>query len=240
MEETTSSYEYVGSELEHFANATNWQTYVKERIQPFIGRRVLEVGAGIGGATRFLCTGDHDHWMCLEPDRRFIAVIEDEIEAGRLPPCCQTAHGVLPTPLFTHGMFDTALYINVLEHIEKDQREIEEALAYLKPGGFLIVLSPAHDWLFSPFDAARGHFRRYSKPMIRALTPDSGELVRLEYLDSIGLFASLANRLVLKQREPRPDQIAYWDERMVPLSKRVDPLVKYSIGKSIVAIWKRL
>ena len=239
MEEFTSSFEYVGSELELFARATNWKSYFQERLRPFIGHRVLEVGAGLGGTTQVLCTGEQTRWVCLEPDKQLVAEIEQAITSGDLPACCESAHGTLPTPLFPHRSFDTLMYIDVLEHIEKDRREVEIALEYLEPGGHLLVLSPAHDWLFSPFDAALGHYRRYSKPMMRALTPQTATLIHLEYLDSVGLLASIANRLFLKQRKPRPDQIAFWDQRMIPASRRIDPILGHNVGKSIIAVWKK-
>ena len=65
-------------------------------------------------------------------------------------------------------------------------------------------------------------------------TPDL-EPVRLCYLDSIGLFASLGNRLLLQSAMPKPSQIAFWDRVLVRMSRLVDPLLGYSAGKSVLA-----
>jgi hypothetical protein len=48
----------------------------------------------------------------------------------------------------------------------------------------------------------------------------------------------LSNRF-LKQRMPTSGQIKLWDTWMVPLSKVVDPILKYAIGKSILCIWQK-
>ena len=239
MDEPATPFEYVGNELELFAGAVNWKNYFRAHLVPFIGRQVLEVGAGVGGTTRVLCSGNHDRWVCLEPDASLLTSIEADIETGALPACCQIAQGILPTPLISQESFDTILYIDVLEHIEDDLGELQQALTYLKPGGHVIVLSPAHNWLFSPFDTALGHFRRYSKTMLRRLTPPTADLVHMIYLDSVGLFASLANRLLLKQRHPTQAQIEFWDRRMVPVSQVLDPLLGRSLGKSVVAVWRK-
>jgi 2-polyprenyl-3-methyl-5-hydroxy-6-metoxy-1,4-benzoquinol methylase len=135
--------------------------------------------------------------------------------------------------------FDTIIYIDVLEHIENDREELKGAAAHLREGGRIIVLAPAHQWLFTPFDAAVGHFRRYDRPMLRNLSPVGLHLERLIYLDSLGLLLSLGNRILLKQAKPTKAQIHFWDRWVVPASRVLDPCLLNSIGKSIVGVWRR-
>lgn len=239
MGEREQPFKYVGSELALFSKAKNWKGYFAERIVPYLGDRVLEVGAGLGGTTKILCTGQHNRWVCLEPDSAFVEELEQQIQLGALPGCCEAMEGILPSPQLLPKSFDAILYIDVLEHIEQDGEELKKAVEYLAPGGNLIVLSPAHNWLFSPFDEALGHFRRYSRKTLAALNPPDVELKRLEYLDSVGLMASLANRMLLKQRMPTEEQIGFWDRSMVTVSRRLDPLLGFAVGKSIIAIWQR-
>jgi hypothetical protein len=138
------------------------------------------------------------------------------------------------------GFFDTLLYMDVLEHIEDDRGELARAAGMLSPGGHVIALSPAHNGLFTPFDKVIGHYRRYTRATLRALTPPTLKPVRIEYLDSVGLLASLANRLVLRQSMPTASQIAVWDKGMVRVSKLLDPLLGYNLGKSVLGVWKRV
>ena len=100
-------------------------------------------------------------------------------------------------------------------------------------------LAPAHQWLFTPFDQAIGHFRRYNKKMIRAITPASLRCVTLRYLDSVGMLASLGNRFLLRRSMPTSRQLALWDRVMVPLSRGLDQLLRYTVGKSILAVWEK-
>ena len=65
------------------------------------------------------------------------------------------------------------------------------------------------------------------------------ELVRMVYLDSVGFFASLCNRLILKSSMPTPGQIALWDRVMVRMSRWVDPCLGYAAGKSVLGIWRK-
>ena len=233
-----SNATYIGSELELFANAVVWKDYLRRRIAPFLGAEVLEVGAGLGGTTRLLCRGDHKRWVCLEPDPMLARQIEQAIHEGSLPSCCSEMVGTLEQ-IEAQPTFDTLLYIDVLEHIEDDRAELARAAGMLKPGGYVVALSPAHNWLFTPFDKVIGHYRRYTRPTMRALTPPTLEPVRIEYLDSVGLLASLANRLLLRQSMPTPGQIAVWDKGMVRVSKVLDPLLGHNLGKSVLGVWRK-
>ena len=111
--------------------------------------------------------------------------------------------------------FDSILYIDVLEHIKDDRTELEMASRHLEPNGHLIVLAPAHQSLFTPFDSAIGHFRRYSLPGLAALSPLGTRMILSRYLDCIGLFASLGNRLLLHSSSPTLKQIKFWDSLLV-------------------------
>lgn len=233
-----TEYTYVGSELDLFSAAVNWKAYWRSQIEAYLGAEVLEVGAGIGGTTKQLCAGRHKRWVCLEPDEQLAQRLAQEIEERNLPANCEVSIGTL-ADLEEQNSFDTLLYIDVLEHLEDDGGEIERASHYLRKGGHLIVLSPAHQWLYTPFDKEIGHYRRYTKRSLTSLTPQGLTVVCSRYLDSIGLFASLGNRLILNSKMPTPKQIAFWDNYMVPLSRFVDPLLIYSVGKSVLGVWRR-
>jgi hypothetical protein len=137
-------------------------------------------------------------------------------------------------------MFDSIIYIDVLEHIENDAEEIGFAVAHLRPGGHLIVLSPAHQYLYSPFDAAVAHFRRYNKESLSAaMTNYDLECVKLVYLDSVGCLISLGNKLLLRSTTPTWGQMRFWDRGIVPISSVVDRFFGYRLGKSVLGIWRR-
>jgi SAM-dependent methyltransferase len=233
-----TEFAYVGTELDLFAGATVWKGYIRDQIRPYLGSDVLEVGAGLGGSTKAFCRGDERRWVGLEPDPALAGRLEAEIRSGALPKCCEARVGTL-ADLAPSETFDTILYMDVLEHIEDDRGEVARASAVLRPGGHIIALSPAHQWLFTPFDRAIGHYRRYDRRGFGALKRDGLETVRLVYLDSIGFFASLANKLVLRSASPTASQIAFWDRALVRLSKVVDPILGHSAGKSVLAIWRK-
>lgn len=199
---------------------------------------MLEVGAGNGNnVRRLLALGRHRTWTCLEPDAGLLAELQSRLAAwGRADDVQATGGTVADLP--PERRFDALLYADVLEHIADDRGEIAEAARRLRPGGRLVVLAPAHQALLSEFDVAVGHYRRYSARSLAALGPPAARLVQTRYLDAVGLAASLANKLVLRRPLPDPRQIVAWDRLMVPLSRRLDPLLGYRMGKSVLAVWE--
>jgi hypothetical protein len=112
------------------------------------------------------------------------------------------------------------------------------ARAHLADQGKLVVLAPAHQYLFSPFDAAIGHHRRYDRASLRAQTPPGCQLETFLMLDCAGFFASFANRMMLRAALPSQRQIAVWDNLLVPISRLLDPLTGHKFGKTAVAVWR--
>lgn len=230
--------DYVGSELELFQDATVWKRYWSAQLRPYIGTSVIEVGAGLGANTAYLNDGRARRWLCIEPDRALAERIEAGVAAGRLPANVEVRCGTLAS-VAPGATADTIVYIDVLEHIEDDRGEVRAAARRLVPGGHLIVLAPAHQSLFSPFDAAIGHFRRYSRRSLIALAGPELQLVRAFYLDAAGLLASAANRFILKDSTPTRAQIKLWDRVLVRCSHVADALTMRRLGKTVVAVWRR-
>jgi len=99
------------------------------------------------------------------------------------------------------------------------------------------VLAPAHAFLYTPFDCAIGHFRRYTTGTLRAIAPAGLRERKLVYLDSFGALALLGNRLLLRSALPTERQILTWDRFLVPGSRWLDPLLRHKAGKSVLGVW---
>jgi SAM-dependent methyltransferase len=229
---------YIGNELELFSHAHNWKGYYRKHLTPFIQGEVLEVGAGIGETTAHLYNETVTTWLCLEPDASLANKIEKKINEKILPTNCRLLIGTTLS-LSPTKLFDTIVYIDVIEHIENDIDEIDRASALLNPGGHLIILVPAHQYLFSPFDKAIGHYRRYNKDRLQKVIPKQLQKKKIFYLDCLGLFASLTNKWFLKKEYPTLQDVKFWDRMIVPFSKIIDPIIGYSTGKSLIGVWQK-
>lgn len=233
-----SEFEYSGTELALFSQAKNWKTYWSEEIAPFVGDCVLDVGAGIGTTARTLGFKAYKKWVGIEPDRNLCEIIRKKRDEGLVPPHVEIRCGTT-FDLSRDEVFDTVLYIDVLEHIEDHQGELEQVSKNVSTGGSIIIVVPAHNFLYTDFDKKIGHFRRYDKKIMRSAIPGNLKIQRMRYLDSVGVLASLANKMLLKSDSPSAAQIQFWDGVMVPVSRLLDRLLGYRIGKSLVCILEK-
>jgi 2-polyprenyl-3-methyl-5-hydroxy-6-metoxy-1,4-benzoquinol methylase len=233
-----ANFNYSGSELDVFSRAMNWKHYWSNKINKYLGDSVLEVGAGIGSNTEILSNKGFLRWVVIEPDINFCSIIDAKIKSKILPKNIEIINTTL-SKLDKGEYFDTILYIDVLEHIENDIEELRNAQAHLAQNGHIIVVAPAHNFLFTPFDKKIGHFRRYNKGMFRAITPSNCTIVDLRYLDSIVMLASIANKLFFKSHTPTISQVLFWDKYMVRISSVLDGFFAYLFGKSVIYILEK-
>jgi SAM-dependent methyltransferase len=228
---------YLSNELVLFEKAVRWKSYFSSFFKPYLKDNVLEVGAGIGGNILFLFSPQIKQYDCIEPDSKQASIIADKISSGKLPSNCKVENRILDKG--DEQKYNAILYIDVIEHIEKDAQELQNAYNALVPGGMLCVLVPANPKDYSPFDKAIGHYRRYSRKMLLSTLPAGMEVVSCKYLDTLGAISSKVNKFFLKQASPTLNQILFWDRFLVPVSKMIDPLTGYSIGKSLILVAKK-
>lgn len=234
----STALHYIGDELELFSRANNWKKYWSQKISALLGEKVLEIGAGIGTNLSLLYSPEKV-WTSVEPDPIQYKEIESLVKEKY--PTANTLTTIQGTieDVSEDSFYDSVLYIDVLEHIKDDEEEIKRAIDTCKIGGKVIVVAPAHNFLYSPFDKAIGHFRRYNKSMLSKLTPANAGIVSHFYLDSVGCLASFCNATLLRSAMPNKKQILLWDKMMIPCSKVLDRVVNFKLGKTIVFVWQR-
>jgi len=70
--------------------------------------------------------------------------------------------------------FDLVCAFEVIEHIEDDERALHDWAARLRPGGWLLLSTPAYQHRFGPADEMVGHYRRYDPPVMARLLAGVG------------------------------------------------------------------
>lgn len=229
-------YQYQGNELKIFSKAHNWKRYFSSRMRSLICGDVLDVGAGWGVNANYLVNDNCLSWTFLEPDYVNFSLIRKQSMATKN--CKRLYVNGKIDDLESKNRYDTIIYIDVLEHIENDKKEISSAHSFLKEKGKIIVLVPCHNYLFSEFDRNVGHFRRYSVRDLYRLESTTLKLRSYYYLDSMGFFCSLINRYILKKPTPSVSNITFWDRFLIPLSCIFDKFLNHSFGKTLVAIYE--
>lgn len=224
---------YPGEELDNFDKATVWRKYIYFEIKKFISGKVLEVGAGIGSFTNNYMSMIEDITLS-EVDKDNFEIIKNKFKNHKIDITRKTTNEI-------NTKFDTIMYLNVLEHIEKDKEEIKTAISRLNSKGHLIILVPAHNRLYSKFDEAVGHFKRYEINFFKNLSLENCKIKKVIYLDAMGYFLYYLNKIFFsKETYPSKLKIFIWDKIFTPLTFILDKLLLNKFGKNILYIVKKL
>ncbi len=159
--------------LDAFANAPNFNRWMADTIQPYIGKRVLEIGAGMGNLTRLLVAG-RKRYVATDIDLEHLERLKKRLaqrpnlETAELNSADPEGHEAF------RGQMDTVVCLNVLEHIEDDLGALRNIRSMLEDGGRAVILVPAGQSIYNCLDEELGHFRRYSEEQLRQRMTDAG------------------------------------------------------------------
>ena len=167
--------------LLELAGARNYNAWLFGRALPYLGTSVLDVGAGIGTFTE-LAAARASTVVALEPDPAFAERLAARFGDRRN---VEVVNGDLAEAP-AQG-FDSIICFNVLEHIRDDGEALRRFRDLLRPGGHLLLLVPAHASLWSPFDEAVGHERRYDRRSLEQILRQSGLTpTEVTYVNPVG------------------------------------------------------
>jgi len=228
---------YFGKDLEAMQFARRYHRWIIDEIRPFFGKNVAEVGAGCGNLSQFLLEESIDSLTAFEPSSNMFDLLEKKLRSE--------SRATLINDFFGSGNiangdgYDSVVYINVMEHIEDDQGEIGRAFDSLKPGGHLIIYVPALAWLYSDFDRAIGHFRRYHKSeLVRLVSDQRFDVVQAKYFDSLGIIPWYLNAVLLG-RSINSKSVALYDRLAIPMLSRVERYLPPWIGKNLLVVGRK-
>lgn len=222
--------------LERMHALRRYNNWIWDRIRPYIGSRVLEVGSGIGTMTRFLYGRDVVVASDVEP-----AYLDRLRNSYRRRPGMYVEKFDLDRDGIDHltqYRFDSIMCLNVLEHIEDDRAALRKMHELLSPGGTAVLYIPANPRLFGSLDEAVGHYRRYSREEIETKLRETGfEVEFIAHQNQIGQLGWWFNACLLRRRHLPTGQGKLFD-LAVPLLRRIEPENGDS-GLSIIAIGRK-
>ena len=216
--------------LEALESAHNYNDYLTRLIRESTeSKDLIDFGAGTGTFAKRL-REEGRRVLCIEPD---FSQRERLIEAG---------FEVLPD---IDSLLDESVpflfSLNVFEHIEDDQRAIQQIYQKLAPTGDLLLYVPAFHCLWSTLDDKVCHYRRYTKKTLRRLVQTQFSIKKLQYADSLGFIAALTFRLLRKESTSLTvKSIAWYDKWIFPLSRMLDVLFHRLFGKNVFVICKKI
>jgi len=215
---------------------TNNNTWIYNKIRPYLGKNILEVGAGIGTISRFLLARD-SKLTVSDIDKASLSILENRFKHNPritiVKADCRSIDEVLP-----QRSFDAIVNLNVLEHIDDDRGALARLKKLLTDEGRLILLVPAHQALFSPLDRQIGHLRRYSKKDLRALIEGQGFVIEyLSFMDALGAIGWFVNFKVFR-RKRMPLLTTRCFDAVIPFLAFLERYIPLPFGLSLLCIAK--
>jgi glycosyltransferase involved in cell wall biosynthesis len=226
-----------GSEiLARLNRAPRFTRWMADTVRPYIGKRVLEIGAGIGNMT-----------LNLTPQPVYWATDINPLYLDSLRKLCSTRpylHVAYidvtdPTSFPTDQLFDTVICLNVIEHVRDDVAALRNIRNVLEDKGRAIVLVPQGPNLYGSLDQVLGHYRRYTREQLISVGVEAGFHVQdiLEF-NRAGVLGWWLNGRVLKQKNFGLLQIKMLN-LLVPLFRRMESWLPLP-PLSLIAVFEKI
>jgi SAM-dependent methyltransferase len=214
-----------------------YDSWLVEGIRPFLGQRVIEVGCGLGNLLkhfidRELAIGiETSPETVMEAKRKFASVGNVSIYQYSI-----TDASVLA---LREMRFDSAISLNVFEHIEDDELAMQHTALLLEPYGYFALIVPAHQWLYGTMDGSIGHYRRYTKALAKEKLEKTGfRIAHQKYLNILGAIGWFVNARFLRRKVPPSAQLRMFN-KIVPILKAAERVFPPPFGISLITVAQR-
>jgi SAM-dependent methyltransferase len=222
--------------------ADNFNKWMFDTVAPYCTGEILEIGSGTGNISSYFLNSGHR--ICLSDIREnYCGLLQKQFKGHKnLIDIVQfdLVHPEFDT-VYAHLLerFDTVFALNVVEHIEDDNLAIANCRKLLKPGGTVIILVPAYQWLYNNFDKELYHYRRYvRKSLSSLLQKNCFTVTRSMAFNTFGILGWYFSGSVLKKKIIPEGQMKLYN-KLVPFIKLFDKAVNKQFGLSVIAIGKK-
>jgi len=222
--------------LEIMQAAPRYNRWQYRRIAPYLGRRVCEIGSGIGNISSLILESAPDLLVLTDTDAYYRTALHQQFGAC---PNVVVEELTLPDPSagqrFARFDLDTVVALNVIEHIEDDVGALRSIASMLRGTGRAVILVPALPALFGSLDLALGHHRRYTRTSLTVQMQKAGFRVQQTFYFSLtGIVGWWLNARIRRVPRIPLGQLRNFD-RLVPLL-RTEDLVPLPFGQSVIAV----
>jgi glycosyltransferase involved in cell wall biosynthesis len=234
-------YNFFDSETEDIVYQTlqrmkklhRYNQWIFSKFQPYLGRRVLETGSGIGNITKFLL--DRDLIIATDVEPKYLTLLKNTFGKYKKFMIEQLDISGTEVKRYQSYHIDSVICFNVLEHIEQDEKPLKKIFELLEPGGRLLLLVPSHPWLYGSLDEHLGHQRRYGKKELRNKLETAGfRVIFLKHFNRIGILGWFLDSRILRRKRLPSFQLRIYN-LFVPLFK-LEKFFPLPFGTSLLAV----
>ena len=235
---TSQLYDTAGhSTLDALSFAPKFNRWMADTIAPYTGRKVLEIGAGVGNMTRQLCPRKK-RYVATDINPEYCDHLRNLLR-HRPSVHVSKLNATEPRDFVPFALqMDTVICLNVLEHIEDDAATLRSIRTVLEPGGRLILLVPNDPRAYGSVDKEIGHYRRYTAEHLTKLLIDTGyEMENILKFNRASMPGWRVTGQIIKSKTLSRSALRLFDS-LVWLWRKVDDRLPWE-PSSIIAIARR-
>lgn len=219
------------------AKADQYNRWIVDQVRPYLGRRIMEAGAGIGNLSPLF--DDCDRLLLADREEVYLDRLSERFERD---PRVKVQSVDLTNPVdvatCAEERIDTIFCSNVLEHLEPDEQVLRSFANALQPGGHCVLVVPAGERLYTGIDAALGHYRRYEPEQLAAKLRAAGlEVAFTKRFSRLGTLGWAVSGHLLRRRTLSPRQMI-WFDRLLPLAKALEYVLPVP-GMSLIMVGRK-
>lgn len=217
--------------LESMSQAVWYNQWTLDKFKQFLNGEILEVGCGIGNFTKTLV--DYGRVWAIDINKDYVTQTRRKVDGK-----AQVGFGDVESGeyFFKSKKFDSIVCLNVLEHIKDDQLALNNLFNLLKTGGGLILLLPAHQFLYGEIDKLINHYRRYNKTEIVGRLKKIGfKIDKSRLLNLMGAIGWFISGKILQETTVKKEKIKIFN-LVAPIFLGFENLIEPPIGTSILII----
>lgn len=234
--------EYIGRDLEAMDLAENYHEWIWDLMRPFVGKNIVEVGAGTGSFSKLILRSAPESLSLVEPSAMFEALREATSSVGEATTVrlFNTTFAEAAAAIASERRPDTVIYVNVLEHVENDEAELRTVYETLQNSGRICIFVPAMPVLFSRYDRHLGHYRRYKLGELTRKCERAGFSISFaRWMDLPGTMPWFLKYKLMRSMNMEAWAVRLYDKMVVPVARRVEKLLHPPRGKNVVVVGEK-
>lgn len=232
-------YHDVGKEtLKHLESFDEYSEWICRRVRSYFGRRIMEIGSGIGNNAGFLSKDAKTELLLTDCREDYVEMLQNKFQSDERIKVLQYDATSPPPDVIVSNPPDTIVCLNVLEHIRDDKSALGNLFQALAPGGRLIILVPALQSLYCSLDKNLEHCRRYSQTELEVKFRNTGfRRIQSFYFNPVGAIGWFFAGKIMRAKRISSRHI--WGQKvLLPISQALDCL-SLPFGLSVVCVGEK-
>ena len=220
--------------LDVMSHATYYNRWLFSQIVPYLKSPLVEVGSGTGNfLPMYIQSGLKT--TAIDFNSEYLKIIKSNYGIDTYQFDLQKSQ----VPQILYKKFNSAVSLNVLEHIPNITQAMKNIFDMLAPSGTAFILVPSTPWAYNRLDKNLGHVKRYTIPQINSIAKRAGfQVIKSYYINPLGLIGWLVSGFILRNDNLRAGPVKLFDIISRPFLF-LETFIHPPIGLSLITILKK-